>query len=61
MPSTATSSALEPNPEQQRIIDYQGDYLQVIAYAGSGRLESLLDALDALVEAGGGKQDRGHK
>ena len=36
-----TSSAFEPNPEQQRIIEHPAGHLQVIACAGSGKTEAI--------------------
>ncbi len=38
-----------PSPEQQEIIDYRGDHLQVIACAGSGKTESIARRIASLI------------
>jgi len=50
--ATTSSQAFEPNTEQQRIIDYEGGHLQVIACAGSGKTEAISRRVARLIVKG---------
>ncbi len=47
-----TSSSIRLSPSQQRVVDYRGGDLQVIACAGSGKTESISRRVAALVAGG---------